>query len=57
MKRRKKAVRTPGAFLYYGGGVFEVDNCGRDRHRKDIGPFHKGKFKHKFYVPGAPCKR
>lgn len=54
---KKTFKRKPGQFLYYGGMVFEVDNCGRDRPRKDISPFHKGKFTPKFFTPGKPCRR
>lgn len=54
MKRRRD---RPGSFLYTGGMVFEVDNCGRRRPRKDIGPGTRGRFKHKFYVPTRTCKR
>lgn len=53
---RRRHVDRPGQFLYYGGMVFEVDNCRRRRPRKDIGPGH-GKYKHKFYKPSKPCRR
>jgi len=51
-----RAPAKPGSFLYHGGMVFEVDNCGKRRPRKDIGPGTRGKFKPKFYT-GKACKR
>lgn len=57
MSQRKRVVRTPGEFTYYGGMVFEIDNCGRDRPRKDIGPGYRGKYRHKFFKPGRACGR
>ena len=52
----KKRIDKPGSFLYAGGMVFEVDNCGRRRPRKDIGPGH-GKMKHKFFSTKKACRR
>lgn len=57
MPRRRPNPRKPGNFTYYGGMIFEVDNCGRDRPRKDIGPGYRGKYKHKFFKPGRRCSR
>jgi hypothetical protein len=54
MKRR---AARPGSFLYHSGMVFEVDNCGKRRPRKDIGPGYRGKYKHKFFTPKKPCRR
>lgn len=50
---KKKAPDTfkPGSFIYHGGMVFEIDNAGKKRPRKDIGPDYPGKFKHKYYKP------
>jgi hypothetical protein len=54
---KKPHVDRPGQFLYYGGMVFEVDNCLRRRPRKDIKPGHRGKYKHKFFKPSKSCRR
>ena len=55
MTTKRRADRH-GSFLYYGGMVFEVDNCGkRRRPRKDIGPGYHGKYKPKF--SNKPCRR
>ena len=53
MKRRPA---KPGSFVYHGGMVFEIDNCGRQKPRKDIGPGTRGKFKNKHFT-GRACKR
>ncbi len=46
-----RRVFKPGSFIYHGGMVFEIDNAGKKRPRKDIGPDYPGKFKHKYYKP------
>lgn len=46
-----RVLFKPGSFIYHGGMVFEIDNAGKKRPRKDIGPDYPGKFKHKFYRP------
>ncbi len=49
--KKKAPAFKPGSFIYHGGMVFEIDNAGKKRPRKDIGPDHPGKFKHKYYKP------
>ena len=51
VSKRKKAPPNPGSFVYGGAMVFEIDNNGKQRARKDIGPDYKGKFKNKFFKP------
>ncbi len=47
MKKKAKTFK-PGTFVYHGGMVFEIDNLGKKRARKDLGP-NSGTFKHKYY--------
>jgi len=46
--KKKAKLFKPGEFIYHGGMVFEIDNLGRKRPRKDLGP-NSGKFGHKFF--------
>lgn len=45
-----KRAPKPGDFVYHGGMVFEIDDQGKERPRKDLGPDYKGNFKHKYYT-------
>jgi hypothetical protein len=47
MKKKPKEFK-PGEFIYHGGMVFEIDNLGKKRTRKDLGP-NSGKFTHKYF--------
>lgn len=49
--RKKSSAAKPGSFIYHGGMVFEIDNSGTKRPRKDLGP-NSGTFKHKYYKSG-----